>query len=258
VSGTVAVSDQLWSPEELYSVDGGWLLAEGYLNHSRDGRTVFGFFRTLLLEPQDTDLAQQLADERPYPGNDFFPSLPTIRNVLAAEMPWSPRFEVTFKDDPYSALHRTLRRDGEDEGIRLEQVAVDYSPDSSSETGLGRGYDVPSFEFAARFGLRQLPGTVDLVGLDGRRASAVFRVDTPWRGHLLFLRRDLVEAFAGDRRIMQVAWGEREVSAVDWHSIPAWMQAVHEGNRHIWRHIRLLDADQRSTGGSPAALPPRL
>ncbi|WP_369244369.1 hypothetical protein [Streptomyces sp. R41] len=90
VSGTVAVPDQLWSPEELHSVDGGWLLVEGYLNHRRDGRTVFGFFRTLLLEPQDTVLAQQLANERPYPGNDFFPSLPTVRDVLAGERP-SPR-----------------------------------------------------------------------------------------------------------------------------------------------------------------------
>jgi hypothetical protein len=52
---------------------------------------------------------------------------------------------------------------------------VEFGPDSTSETGPGGSYDVPSFEFAARFDLRQLPGTVDLVdlvGLDGRRASA--------------------------------------------------------------------------------------
>ncbi|SDP25812.1 hypothetical protein SAMN04487981_14325 [Streptomyces sp. cf386] len=245
-SGTVTVALQLWSPEEVHSVEGGWLLAEGYLNHRRDGRTVFGFFRTLLLEPQDTNLAHQLASERPYPGNDFFPSLPTVRDVLAGEMPWSHRFERTFDDDPYAASYRTLGYDGQDDGIKPEQVAADFSPDSNSENGLGRSFDVPSYEFAAHFGLRQLPGTVDLVGLDGRRASAVFRVEEPWRGHLLFLRRDLLEAFAGDRRIMQVAWGEREVSATDWHSVPAWMDAVHQSYGHIWRRIRLLDADQNN------------
>jgi hypothetical protein len=33
---------------------------------------------------------------------------------------------------------------------------------------------------------------LDLVGLDGVRASATFRTEEPWRGHLLFVRRDLV------------------------------------------------------------------
>jgi hypothetical protein len=47
---------------------------------------------------------------------------------------------------------------------------------------LKQSYYVPSFEFAARFGLRQLPGTLDLVSLDGVRASATFRAHEPWRG----------------------------------------------------------------------------
>ncbi|GLW94048.1 hypothetical protein [Actinokineospora globicatena] len=233
-SGTMAVPDHLWSPEEIHGVDGGWLLVEGYLDHRHDGRTVFGFFRTLLLKPEDVELARQLASERQYPGNQFFPPLPTVRDVLAAEMPWNPRFELTFDDAPGAFPHPTLRDDWQDDGIGFGQVAVDFSPDSTSEIGLGGGYDVPSFEFAARFGLRQLPGTV---GLDGRRASAVFRADKPWRGHLLYLRRDLVESFAGDRRTMQVAWGEREIAA-DWPSAPSWMRAVHRSYAHIWRHIR--------------------
>jgi hypothetical protein len=242
----VAVSDQLWSPEEIHGVDGGWLLVEGYLHYRYDGRTVFGFFRTLLLEPEDAEPAQQLASERQYPGNDFFPPLPMVRDVLAAEMPWSPRFDLTCDDDaPGTFPHRALRRDWQDDGIRLDQVAVEFATDSTSETGLGGSYDVPSFEFAARFGLRQLAGSLDLVGLDGRRASAAFRADRPWRGHLLFLRRDLVEDFAGDRRIMQVAWGEREV-AVDWHSVPSWVRAAQRSHANVWRHIRLLGADQSS------------
>ncbi|MEV6056931.1 hypothetical protein [Streptomyces sp. NPDC052107] len=247
-SGIIALPDDLWSPEEIHGVDGGWLLAEGFLEHRRHGRAVFGFFRTLLLQPHDADSATQLACEHPYPGNDFFPRLPMVRDVLAAEMPWSPRFKLAIGDDSSDTFpYRTLRHDGQDDGIRLDQVTVDFSPDSNSETGLGSGYDVPSYDFAARFGLRQLPGTVDLVGLDGRQASAVFRVDEPWRGHLLFLRRDLVEDFAGDRRIMQAAWGEREVSAVNWHAVPPWMREVHQSYAHVWRHIRLLGADQHST-----------
>ncbi|MET9442038.1 ATP-binding protein [Streptomyces sp. NPDC006610] len=246
-SGTVAVPEYLWSPEEIHGVKDGWLLAEGYLNHRHEGRSVFGFFRTLLLESEDAEPAQRLASERQYLGNHFIPPLPTVRNVLAAEMPWSPRFELTFDDDaPHAFPHRTLRRDWQDDGIRIDQVAVEFASDSTSEIGLDGSYDVPSFEFAARCGLRQLPGSVDLVGLDGRRASAVFRVDKPWRGHLLFLRRDLVEGFAGERRIMQVAWGEREV-AVDWHSVPSWVRAAQRAHTHVWRHIRMLEAGPRTT-----------
>ncbi|MFE9792329.1 hypothetical protein ACFYRL_11360 [Streptomyces goshikiensis] len=245
-SGTVTVPDQLWSPEEIHGVDGGWLLVEGYLDHRREGRTVFGFFRTLLVEPHDAQLAIRLATDRPYPGNDFFPSLPTVRNVLAAEMPWSPRFELTFDDDAAGAVPRgALRGDWQDDGIGLDQVAVEFASDSASETGLGGTYDVPSFEFAARFDLRQLPGCVDLVGLDGLRATAVFRAEKPWRGHLLFLRRDLVEGFAGGRSIVQVAWGEREV-AVDWHSVPSWVRTAQRSYANVWRHVRMLGADQRN------------
>jgi hypothetical protein len=65
----------------------------------------------------------------------------------------------------------------------------------------------------------QLPGTLDLVSLDGVRASATFKAEAPWRGHLLFLRRDLVTGNAGGRRIMQDTWGEHEVT-VDWNAVP--------------------------------------
>ncbi|MGW0792999.1 hypothetical protein ACWD04_33595, partial [Streptomyces sp. NPDC002911] len=95
-SGSVAVPDHLWSPKEIHGVDGGWLLAEGYLAHEQDGRTVFGFFRTLLLAPEDAKRAQQFAAEQEYPGNDFFPSLPKTRGVLATEMPWSSSLAVSL------------------------------------------------------------------------------------------------------------------------------------------------------------------
>jgi hypothetical protein len=234
-------------------VDGGWLLIERYLNHRHEGREVFGFFRTLLLDPKDVELAHRLAQEQPYPGNDFFPSLPEVRDVLAAEMPWSRRFQPgSGKQSPDSFPRPTLGRDWQDDsaGVRVGQVAVDFAPElpRASETGLSGAYAVPSAEFAARFSLRQLPGNLDLIGLDGRRASAVFGVGKPWRGHLLFMRRHLVEDYAGDRRIMQVAWGEREVG-IDWHSRPDWMNAAHQNYTHIWRRIRLLgDTDTGGTG----------
>lgn len=243
-TGSVCVPAELWSPPEIYGVTEGWLLVEGFLEHRRDGRQVFGFFRTLLLDPADADPAVDLVSGREYLGNDFLPGLPMIRSVFAGEMPWSPRFEVRFDDnddDHGSYSRRALHRDWDDEGIGLTQVAVELSTgEGESPTTLERSYDVPSFEFAARFGLRQLPGSLDLVSLDGIRASATFRAEEPWRGHLLFLRRDLVTDFAGDQCILQVAWGERSVTA-DWGAIPSWAHAAYQAYEHVWRDVRLLD-----------------
>lgn len=240
VSGAVSVPDELWSPDHLLGEPGGWILAEGYLDHRVHGRNVFGFFRTLVLDQSATASALKLVNEQEYPGNRFFPSLPTVRDVFAAEMPWSPRFALAFDDDPVSDFPRpSLSRDWRDPGIRFEQVAVEFAPESRSQIGLRGAYDVPSFDFAHRFQLRQLPGSVDLVDQEGRRASAALRAEKPWKGNLLFLRRDLVEEFAGDRSIVQVAWGEREV-AVDWSSAPDWVRAAQRSHANIWRHIRTL------------------
>ena len=239
-TGTVGVPADLWSPEEVHDVAGGWLLAEGFLEHRRNGRKVFGFFRTILLDSGELDSAVELAGEIDYPGNDFFPELPNIRDVFAGEVPWSTRFEV--KHDDNDSEHRprpALCHDWQDAGIGVDQLGVDLSP-IDGPTALDQAYGVPSFEFAHRFGLRQLPGTLDLVGLDGARASASFRVKEPWRGQLLFIRRDLVAEFAGDRRIVLVAWGEREVT-VEWRALPAWVRSAHESYAHIWRSIRVLD-----------------
>ncbi|MEO3862085.1 hypothetical protein [Acrocarpospora sp. B8E8] len=239
-AGTVKVPAELWSPEEIHGVSGGWLLVEGFLRHGRDGRMVFGFFRTLLLEPEDADPVLELVNGLEYPGNHFFPELPTLRGVFAGEAPWSPRFETPL-DGADTHSRPALRQNWRDAGIGLDQVAVELSAGEDGKlTGPQRSYAVPSFDFATQFRLRQLPGTLDLVDLNSVRASATFRADKPWGGQLLFIRRDLIVDFAGHRRIMQVAWGEREVT-VDWHLVPPWVQAAREAYGHIWREIRTLN-----------------
>ena len=239
-TGAVDVPEDVWSPDELHSVAGGWLLAEGFLKHQREGRRVWAFFRTLLLEPDDLNPALKMIGEQDYLGSRFLPKLPSVSDVFAGEAPWSRRFQVSFDDDD---VHSTpaLRHDWRDDGIRLRQVAVELSTgEVGAETALKQSYDVPSFEFAAQFELRQLPGTLDLVDSDGHRVSAAFRAEEPWSGHLLYIRRDLAADFAGDLRIAQVAWGEREVT-VDWNSVPDWVHDAQESGENVWRNLRVID-----------------
>lgn len=241
-TGAVDVPASFWSPGELHGVAVGWHLVEGYLEHRRDGRRVWGFFRTLLVKPTDLAPAVNMIDGATYLGNDFLHALPTVRDVFAGEVPWSPRFELRFGEGPDDYPRPALGREWRDDGIGIRQVAVELSTgESGSATALTRSYNVPSFDLAAQFGLRQLPGTLDLVGLGGARASVTLRVEEPWHGHLLYIRSDLLFGFAGDRRIVQVGWGEREVT-VDWKSVPAWVRDAHQKNENLWRDIRVLDA----------------
>jgi hypothetical protein len=184
------------------------------------------------VEPALTAIGQQA-----YLGNDFFPGLPEVGDVYAGEIPWSPRFQVRVdEEDAFSVP--ALRADWHDEGIAVGQVAVELaSGNGEPPAALSRSYTVPSFEFAARSGLRQLPGSLDLVTLDARRASATFHAEEPWTGHLLFIRRDLIDAFAGDRSVLQVAWGERDIT-LDRHPAPGWLQDVYQEYGNIWRGMR--------------------
>jgi len=238
-TGAVDLPVELWSPGKLYGVTTDWLLAEGFLEHSRDGRSAWGFFRTLLLKPTEVDAAVNMIGGAEYLGNDFLPHLPIAREVFVGEVPWSPRFDLR-SDDPSLYSRPALRQEWGDEGIEISQVAVEIpTTEGGSATTLDQSYNVPSFEFAARFGLRQLPGTLDLVDLAGTRASATFRTENPWRGTLLYIRRDLVVEFAGDRKIVQVGWGERQVT-VDWGAVPVWVRDARQAYENLWRNIRIL------------------
>lgn len=225
-----------------------WILVDGFLEHRCAGRRVFGFFHTLLLDPAEVDRALSMIDQQEYPGNDFFPRLATIRDVLAGEVPWSARFRSPPEE---GRLPLVLARHWQDEdGIAVGQVAVDLEPvERRGPTALSRSYLVPSHEFAAAFALRQLPGTLDLVSLDGERASATYSVAEPWTGNLLYVRRDLLVRYAGDRVAVQVAWGER-MPAVAWHSPPSWVTNAYQAHQQVWRERQVLDAGD--AGGTVA------
>lgn len=243
--GEIAVSPDVWRPEHLHGVLGGWLLVAGFLDHSRSGRRVFGFFHTLLLEPGDVAPALELIESAPSLGDRVFPDLATVDDVFVGEVPWSARFD----DRDEQSWSPKLSRVWNDDGIKVGQVAVQLSTiEGGSSADLQGSYDVPSYEFATRLGLRRLPGSLDLVGLDGVRASAVFTLATPWRGSLLYIRQDLVHEFAGDREVLQVAWGEREL---DFGSpeIPDWTRMVYQASENEWSDNRRSNSsDVRFTG----------
>jgi len=236
-SGEIAVPPDLWVPDSIDGQEGPWILAEGFLEHQRHGRQVFGFFRTHLVDDSAYDNVVRLISDKPYLGNDFLPGSPSHDGIFAGEMPWSARFEVDSDDSDLAPGHGLLRKDWYDAGTEVEMVATEYTFGSGrTATSLDRSYFVPSYGFARAFDLRQLPGTLNLVTLDGAYASLTFKAASPWQGDLLYLRKDLLLRYADKRRVVQVAWGERLVTGQ-----PSWWGDVYDNMEHLWRELKVLE-----------------
>ena len=236
-SGEVAVPQDLWTPDSMEGHEGPWVLVEGFLEHQKHGRRVFGFFRTHLVDDNALDHVVRVISTKPYLGNDFLPGCPPHDGIFAGEMPWSTGFVVDSDDSNLAPGHELLREDWHDTGIDVEMVATEFTSGGAGTTaGLDSSYYVPSYGFARAFDLRQLPGTLNLVMLDGTYASLTFKAISPWQGQFLYIRKDLLLHYADTRRVVQVAWGERLVD-----SPSGWWGEVYDNMEHLWREIDVLE-----------------
>ncbi len=237
-NGEVDIPEDFVIVPDLGGETGPWILVSGNLTHRslEHGREVWGHFRAMLVDGKDAGDVTELLENRPYLGNRFVPGPPTDYYTYAGEMPWSDRFMARGRfgwgDPPYEEI--LDRPEGE---IRVEVVAHEYNAETGALELPARGCDVPSARIAEHFDLRQLPGTLDLVGLDGRSASKTFRAPDGFGGQLLYIREDLIREYASDRSLVQVAWGERRV-LFGWNNRPDWFAETAE-NADVWRRISL-------------------
>jgi hypothetical protein len=156
-------------------------------------------------------------------------------------MPWSARFHAAGDLENGKAPYTAEVSERHDErGIEIELLGHGYDIEASRTiTNVASGHWVPSYNVATRFGLRQRPGTLDLVGLDGRAASATLAGPTGFAGKLLYIRRDLLAEYGGDRKLIQLAWGERQVD-VDWNRPPKWLTDARSDNVELWRRVDVV------------------
>ena len=241
--GTVEVPDDLLTPDVVDDEPGPWIAVEGSLQH-RDadrGRRVWGFLRGVLVEADEADTLRGLLEEREYLGNHYVPDSPSDMTTFAGEIPWSARFEANGDmENGLAPYHVAVTERWDEPGVQVELLGHEYSlATERTVTNEARGHWVPSHRFAAEFQLRERPQTLDLVTLDGRAASLTRNAPAGFEGKVLFLRRDLLAEYARGRKLVQVAWGEREVD-VDWANAPEWVQEVRSDHSDLWRHVRLV------------------
>jgi hypothetical protein len=236
-NGTFTVSDELMAPEALGDDEGPWLLAHAFLESQEPatGRRVFGLFNTVLVAADDApDLLEWLRTVE-HPGRDVI-DLPGQYYTFAGELPWHDSFAAPEPGYPMRDVYQAhLRRTGST--LTFERMAHDFSWESyHSSENQTTGY-VPSRPFSEAFDLRTLPGSLDQAEPDGRAAAKVFAAPDGFTGHLLYLRRDLVERFAGSLKVVTFGWGEREPRMTGMRDPSDEIRAVYQEHANVWRTI---------------------
>jgi len=104
---------------------------------------------------------------------------------------------------------------------------------------------VPSQRLSQHSGLRSVAAGFHQVCADGRLASMSFTAPPGMNGHLLYVREDLVKAYAGDRTVVTFGWGERQIHAAWPEKIPEPLLKVYRAFGNIWRTHRIVADGQR-------------
>jgi len=156
--------------------------------------------------------------------------VPEDHYVFAGEIPWHPRFaEVALSEDGYRENVRVGTRN-----INVEALAHGYAWESyhSEMNRAGRAL-VPSKVFSERFDLRGVAQWFDQFLPDGRRASITLSGVDGLEGDLLYLHEDLLAQYVGNRVIVWLAFGERELRPFP-ASPPEWLVAAQREYANAW------------------------
>jgi hypothetical protein len=197
----------------------------------------------MLVAAEQAETLVYLLESRPYLGNHLVPDAPSDYGTFAGEIPWSAGFQAAGDLEnglpPYIGV---VSERWADPGIEIELLAHDYAIEASrTVTSLASGHSVPSSRLASALHLRQRPGTLDMVTLDGRVASRTLSGPAQFEGKLLYLRRDLLADYANGRPLVQLAWGERQVD-LDWNRRPPkWFEEAGKDYAELWRRINITN-----------------
>lgn len=241
--GIVQIPDDLLVRPSVNGVQGPWVAVDGFLIARGDTpspREVFTFVRAFLTDVGAWDDLREHLTSISYPGNYLIPEAGSDYYTYAGEIPWASTFAVDYGDD--EGDERTISfRDGG--SFPIEIVSHTYQWESHhSVLNQAGGAIVPSRPFCEFYDLRNGPQTFDLFLPDGTKASASVRAPGGAdRGHLLYLREDLLRAYADaqSREVAWLAWGERRVVRDSWERDDR-LNPVYAAHQNVHRRVASL------------------
>ena len=250
VSGPPSVPAELIRAERIGGLEGPWLAV--YANLAwRDGlRRIRGYL--LALAPtapsaaSGPDVAWMLA--RGEWDNESALDLPSDYYTFAGEIPWHAEFSRAYDGASSRSNYFGHLRVGQ-HSVQAECFAHWYDWESyHTTTNESGGALVPSRPFSERFDLRSVPQRFHQVLPDGSLAALSVRAPDGLEGKILYLREDLLTAYANGRALAWRMVGERQL-IIDSFRGPPWLEDVYRTGtnefRLAWRAEDLIVATGR-------------
>jgi hypothetical protein len=242
--GVILIPDELLVPPTLDGHAGPWVAVYAWLRDYNNlaGRRVWGSLEALLL-PKNQVLTLLSAMTTTRWSDTRWPEAPSDYYTMAGEIPWSPRFAGSlFREDPTPYADEVALPNG---GIITpETVAHRYAwEDYHSSTNRLGGLAVPSRLLSQALGLVRAPDSLDHVDRDGQSASRIYLGPPDFEsGNILYIRRDLLEAYARRRRreVVLVTRGERQPDYDLMRRRPRWLVNTAQSRIDEWIVVRRL------------------
>lgn len=245
--GSTSVPPQILVRDKIGEHDGPWILVHGFLKAEDRllGREAWSFISAMVVEKGDkADLVSALGSgTRPWVARD----VPSDHYTFAGEIPWNPRFAAsTLEESGPDGAYREEVRAGSN-AVSVEVLAHDYAWENyHSEMNRAGSARVPSRLFSSRFDLRSVPQGFDQCLPDGSRATITLSGVDGLEGDVLYIRKDLIRDYVGDRDVVWFAFGERELRPYP-PSPPQWLLEAQRKQTNAWHEV-LTDLGIRSAG----------
>lgn len=112
--------------------------------------------------------------------------------------------------------------------------------DYHSVTNQAAPATAPSKPLSAMQQLHGVPQTFDQVDPAGCQATIAVGAPAGFSGHLLYIREDVLRAYADNRAIVFFGWGERQLRST-YPAQPSGMElTVYQKHQNVWRVIESI------------------
>jgi hypothetical protein len=236
--GNTSMPRSLLRRETIGEHCGPWLAVHGFVKAADRilGREAWAFISAFAIDERSaSQLCSALsAGTRPWGARD----VPSDHYVFAGEIPWHPNFaSLALDEDAYRENARV-----EAVTLSVEVLAHEYAWESyHSEMNRAGSARVPSRLFSNQFDLRCAAQTFDQFLPDGSRATITLSGVDGLEGDVLYIRKDLLRQYVGDRAIIWFVFGERELQPYP-PSPPQWLVDVDLEQANSWCEV-LTESD---------------
>ena len=153
--------------------------------------------------------------------------------TFAGEIPWHPNFaSVALAEDAYRNRVHTGTQ-----AIKIEVLAHKYAWENyHSEMNHAGPALVPSQPFSVRFDLRGAPQTFNQFLPDGSPATMTLSSIDGLEGNILYIREDLLRQYVGERDVIWLVFGKRELRPYP-SSAPKWLVDAQRQKENAWQRV---------------------